>query len=454
MGFKDECGVFGITQHSEAANLTYLGLYALQHRGQEAAGICATDGTTLRLYKDQGYVADIFHEDNLKLLTGKQAIGHTRYSTTGGNIKESAQPFIREGRFGRVALCHNGNLTNAEQLRTRLLAEGITFQSPSDSEVLLALIQLSKSVSLSGAIVEALKQVEGAYSLLIMDQENLFAIRDPHGFRPLVLGKLGPSFIFSSESCAFDLIAATYDREVDPGELIQIHQGVLQNSFPFEKRDAKPCVFEHVYFSRPDSFVFGQSVMKARREMGRLLAQRHPVNADLVIPVPDSGVPAALGFAETSGIAMDFGLIRNHYVGRTFIEPKQSIRSFGVRIKLNPVRHLIEDKRVVLIDDSIVRGTTSKKIVEMVRQAGAREVHFRVSSPPTTHSCFYGIDTPSRENLIASHMNNEAMNQFIGSDTLAFLTLKDLSQAVQDQAEGMGYCYACFNGDYAVPPPL
>ncbi|MFM1773971.1 MAG: Amidophosphoribosyltransferase precursor [Acidobacteriota bacterium] len=454
MGFKDECGVFGITQHSEAANLTYLGLYALQHRGQEAAGICAADGSTLHLHKDQGYVADIFDEDNLKALTGNQAIGHTRYSTTGGNIKESAQPFIREGRFGRLSLCHNGNLTNTEQLRSRLIEAGVTFQSPSDSEVLLALIQLSRAASLSDAIVDALRQVEGAYSLLVMDHERLFAIRDPHGFRPLVMGTLGPSFIFSSESCAFDLIGATYDREVAPGELIQIHQGLLESLSPLEKRAPKPCVFEHVYFSRPDSFVFGHSVMKARREMGRLLAQRHPAPADLVIPVPDSGVAAALGFAEASGIPMDFGLIRNHYVGRTFIEPKQSIRSFGVRIKLNPVRHLIEGKRVVLIDDSIVRGTTSKKIVEMVRQAGAREVHFRVSSPPTTHSCFYGIDTPSRENLIASHMNNEAMNQFIGSDTLAFLTLEDLSQAVQDPAQGEGYCYACFNGDYAVPPPV
>ena len=454
MGFKDECGVFGITQHSEAANLTYLGLYALQHRGQEAAGICATDGAELRLYKDQGYVADIFNEANLQLLAGDQAIGHTRYSTSGGNIKESAQPFIRNGRFGRLALCHNGNLTNAEQLRSYILTKEEILQSPSDSELLLALIQLSQAESLSDAIIESLKQVQGAYSLLIMDHENLFAVRDPHGFRPLVLGRLGNRYVFSSESCAFDLIGANYDREVLPGELIHIQKGSLQTSFPFERKSHKPCVFEHVYFARPDSFVFGQSVMKTRREMGRLLAERYPVSADLVIPVPDSGVAAALGFAEASGIPMDFGLIRNHYVGRTFIEPKQSIRSFGVRIKLNPVRHLIEGKRVILIDDSIVRGTTSKKIVELVRQAGALEVHFRVSSPPTTHSCFYGIDTPSRENLIASHMNNEAMNHFIKSDTLAFLTLEDLIRAVHDESRGSGYCYACFNGDYAVPPPV
>ncbi len=452
MGFKDECGVFGITQHSEAANLTYLGLYALQHRGQEAAGICATDGIVLRLHKDQGYVADIFDEDIIKSLAGHQAIGHTRYSTTGGDSSESSQPFMRDGRFGFLSLCHNGNLTNTELLRQQLIARGVVFQSSSDSEVLLALIQLSEAISLEEAIIEALKQAEGAYSLLVMNQEYLFAIRDPHGFRPLVMGKLGPSFIFSSESCALDLIGATYDREVMPGELIQIHHGSLESRTPLPRKAAKPCVFEHVYFSRPDSYVFGQSVMKSRREMGRLLAERHPAPVDLVIPVPDSGVSAALGYSQASGIPMDFGLIRNHYIGRTFIEPQQSIRSFGVRIKLNPVRHLIEGKRVVLIDDSIVRGTTSKKIVEMVRQAGASEVHFRVSSPPTTHSCFYGIDTPSRENLIASHMNIETMNTFIGSDTLAFLTLQDLATAVQDKTQGSGYCYACFNGDYAVPP--
>lgn len=452
MPFRDECGIFGIAQHQEAANFTYLGLYALQHRGQEAAGICSSLQGKLTLHKAQGYVADVFDEHIINSLKGTLAIGHTRYSTTGGNVVEGAQPFLRDTRWGRVALCHNGNLTNTESLRSSLIASGESFGSSSDTEVMLALIARSAAATLKEAIVDALRRAQGAFSILILHDEILYAARDPYGFRPLVLGQEKDAYVLSSESCAFDLISARYLREVEPGELLVICSSGVQSEFPWVKQAAHPCVFEHVYFSRPDSFVNSRSVMKNRRKMGQLLAKRHPVEADIVIPVPDSGVPAALGFAEAMHIPLDFGLIRNHYVGRTFIEPKQSIRSFGVRIKLNPIRHLIEGRRVVLVDDSIVRGTTSKKIVDMVRQCGAKEVHFRVSSPPTTHSCFYGIDTPSPEHLIASQMTLGDINTFIGSDSLGYLTLEDLSEAVGDPSPGKGFCYACFTGDYPVAP--
>ncbi|MBK8726263.1 MAG: amidophosphoribosyltransferase [Holophagaceae bacterium] len=452
MPFKDECGVFGVTELFEASRQTYLGLYALQHRGQEAAGICSRDGHGLHLHKAQGYVADIFSQPVLDSLPGDAAIGHTRYSTTGGNVASAAHPFLIHGRFGQVALCHNGNLTNTAALRDRLIAEGHTFTSPSDSEVILALINRADAGTVEDAVVEALKLCEGAFSLLILTQDALLAARDPHGFRPLAMGRLGEGFAFSSETCGFDLVGADYLREVEPGEVVIVKGREVQSRFPREKVVAKPCVFEHVYFARPDSNVFSRSVMGTRREMGRLLAQRHPVEADLIVPVPDSGVSAALGYAEASGIPFDFGMIRNHYVGRTFIEPKQSIRSFGVKVKLNPVRDLLNGKRVVLVDDSIVRGTTSRKIVEMVRAAGAKEVHMRISSPPTTHSCFYGIDTPSREQLIASSRDNEAIRAFIEADSLGYLTLEDLQAAVRDGQGGQGFCYACFTGEYAVAP--
>jgi len=451
MAFKDECGVFGIWPAAEASRKAYLGLYALQHRGQEAAGICTRDGRKLHLYKGQGYVADVFGEATLDGLTGDAAIGHTRYSTTGGNVASAAHPFLVKGRFGQLALCHNGNLTNTEALRDRLIQEGQVFSSPSDSEVILALINRAKSSSLPDAIVEALKQVEGAYSLLILSEELLIAARDPHGFRPLALGRLGRTYVLASETTAFDLLEAQYEREVEAGELLILGPDGARSMHPLEKVRPKPCVFEHVYFARPDSLVFGQSVLSTRRMMGRLLARRHPVDADYVIPVPDSGVHAALGYAEESGIPFEFGLIRNHYVGRTFIEPKQHIRSFGVKIKLNPVRELLRGKRVVLVDDSIVRGTTSRKIVKMVRDAGAAEIHLRISSPPTTHSCFYGIDTPTREQLIASHNSTEEICRFIEADTLGYLTLEDLQAAMKD-ADGLGHCYACFTGDYPVIP--
>ncbi len=451
MAFKDECGVFGIWPAPEAARQTYLGLYALQHRGQEAAGICSRNGTTLHLHKAQGYVADIFTETILNRLPGDAAIGHTRYSTTGGNVASAAHPFLVEGRFGQVALCHNGNLTNTEELRQKLIEDGQVFTSPSDSEVILSLINRSRAASLEEAVMEALRLAKGAYSLLILSEHAMIAARDPHGFRPLSMASLNDGYAFSSESCAFDLVGARYEREVEPGEVVVLDREGLRSYHPAPPVAPRPCVFEHVYFARPDSDVFSRSVMATRREMGRCLARRHPVVADLIVPVPDSGVSAALGYAEQSGIPFEFGLIRNHYVGRTFIEPKQSIRSFGVKVKLNPVRSLLAGKRVVLVDDSLVRGTTSKKIVQMVKEAGASEVHMRISSPPTTHSCFYGIDTPTREQLIASHQTTEEIRQFIDADSLGYLTLEDLQGSVQD-AGGNGFCYACFTGDYPVMP--
>jgi len=452
MPFRDECGVFGIAPQAEAARQTYLGLYALQHRGQEAAGICSRDAEGLHLHKAQGYVADVFTETVLDGLPGDAAIGHTRYSTTGGNVASAAHPFLIHGRFGQVALCHNGNLTNTELLRAKLIADGHTFTSPSDSEVLLALINRAQADTLEDAVVSALREAKGAYSLLILTADALIAARDPHGFRPLAMGRLNDTTVFSSETCAFDLVGAAYVRDVAPGEVVVVPRNgdEARSHFPLPRVQPKPCVFEHIYFARPDSLVYGQSVMVARREMGRLLALRHPVEADLVVPVPDSGVSAALGYAEASGIPFDFGLIRNHYVGRTFIEPRQSIRSFGVKVKLNPVRHLLAGKRVVLVDDSIVRGTTSKKIVQMVREAGAKEVHLRISCPPTTHSCFYGIDTPKRKHLIASYMSIEEIRAFVEADTLGYLEMEDLHTAMKD--DGQGFCYACFNGEYPVPP--
>lgn len=452
MPFRDECGVFGISPALEASRQTYLGLYALQHRGQEAAGICSRHEGDLHLHKDQGYVADIFGETILDSLPGDAAIGHTRYSTTGGNVASAAHPFLIHGRFGQVALCHNGNLTNTERLRTKLIEEGHTFTSPSDSEVILALINRSQADSVEGAVVDALRQIEGAFSLLILTEDALMATRDPHGFRPLAMGALGEGVVFASETCAFDLVGAEYTRDVEPGELVVCRKGGCSSEFPRPKVQGKPCVFEHVYFARPDSLVYGRTVAATRRAMGRLLAKRHAVEADMVVPVPDSGVAAALGYAEESGIPFEFGMIRNHYVGRTFIEPKQSIRSFGVKVKLNPIRSLVKGKRVVLVDDSIVRGTTSKKIVQMMKDAGAKEVHLRISSPPTTHSCFYGIDTPSREQLIASGNTTEAIRAFVGADSLGYLTLDDLQEAVQDDLKGEGFCYACFTGEYPVEP--
>jgi amidophosphoribosyltransferase len=396
------CGIFGIANNSDAAQMTYLGLYALQHRGQESTGISSSDGDEVHTHKAMGYVSDIFSEDVIERLEGINAIGHTRYSTAGDSNEGNAQPIVVNCRYGTVALVHNGNLINAHSLRERLEEDGAIFQSTSDSEVILHLLTRSEADDIFGALGETLSQIQGAFSLLLLTKDSLIAVRDPNGFRPLNMGKLNGSYVFGSETCAFDLINAAYVREVEPGEIVQVRGEELKSVKALHAPRLAKCIFEHVYFSRPDSTVFGRSVHASRDRMGRILAQEKPVDADLVVPIPDSGVAAAIGYAQESGIPFAAGLIRNHYVGRTFIEPKTKIRNLGVKVKLNPVRDLLAGKRVVLIDDSIVRGTTSRKIVKMVRAAGAKEVHMRISCPPTLSPCFYGIDTPTKKELIAS----------------------------------------------------
>ena len=446
--FREECGVFGVFNHPDAANLTYLGLYALQHRGQESAGMVTSDGLRLYAERGMGYVSDIFNnQEILKRLPGPHAIGHVRYSTAGSVSLREAQPFVIKCHRGQIALCHNGNLPDAEQLRSKLENEGAIFSSTSDTEVVLHMLAKSKSATLFDALVETFHEINGAYSMLLMTPDSVIAVRDPHGFRPLAIGQLDGAYVFASETCAFDLIGATYLREVEPGEIVTLDENGLHSNFPLPTKPASNCIFEHVYFSRPDSFVFGRSVNRSRHKMGKRLARQHPVDADIVVPVPDSGVAAAIGFSAESGIRFRFGLVRNHYVGRTFIEPKQSIRNFGVRIKLNPVRDLIADKRVILIDDSIVRGTTSKKIVQMVRQAGATEVHVRIACPPTIAPCFYGVDTPTREELIGANQAVEEIRHFIGADSLGYLNLEGLLDACGD-AEDTHFCTACYTGEY------
>ncbi len=449
-GFREECGIFGVFGHPEAAKLTYLGLYALQHRGQEGSGICASDGERLICHKGVGLVADRFTVPVLAGLPGASAIGHTRYSTAGDSNHLNTQPFLVECNKGQIAVAHNGNLTNAIELRRELDAGGSIFQATSDTEVILHLIARSRERSLAAALREALLQVEGAYSLLVLSHDQLIVVRDPRGFRPLALGRLeydGKSCpVFASETCALDLIGATYDGEVEPGEMVIVSgAGVTRERFAPEQPRSH-CVFEHVYFSRPDSTVFGRSVQESREMLGRRLARECPADADLVVPVPDSGVAAAIGYAAESGIPYRMGLIRNHYVGRTFIEPSQAIRDFGVKLKLNPVRSLIEGKRVVLVDDSIVRGTTSKKIVRMVRQAGAREVHLRISCPPTISPCYYGVDTPTKGELIASSHSVEEIREFVEADSLGYLSMEGLQAAVKDTAGR--FCYACYTANY------
>jgi amidophosphoribosyltransferase len=394
--FRDECGVFGIFGHPEAANITYLGLYALQHRGQESAGIATGDGERIRVSRGMGLVADAFTEPVLESLAGHIAIGHTRYSTTGESSVANAQPFVIDCAHGQIAIAHNGNLVNARELRDRLVRDGSIFQTSSDTEVVLHLYARSREQTIEGALIEAIGQVSGAFSFVLLTKDRLIAARDPHGFRPLALGRLGDAYVVCSETCALDLIGATYVRDVEPGEVLVVSDGGVRSIRPFPPAASAHCIFEHVYFARPDSYVFGKSVNQVRTEMGRILARESRVDADVVSPIPDSGVCAAQGFAEASGISMEMGLIRNHYIGRTFIQPQQAIRHLSVKIKLNPVRSVLEGKRVVLVDDSIVRGTTSRKIVKMVRAAGAREVHMRISCPPTISPCFYGVDTPSK----------------------------------------------------------
>lgn len=448
--FQDHCGIFGVTNHPEAARNVYLGLYALQHRGQESAGIVASDGQRLHLEKGMGLVADVFDERMLARLGGPHATGHVRYSTAGASFLLNAQPILINGWRGQIALSHNGNLVNAAELRFQLENDGSIFQTTSDTEVILHLIARSRKETFEEALMEALLAVRGAYSLLVQTPAKIFAVRDPNGFRPLSIGRLGQSWVFSSETCALDLIGATHVRDVECGEIVKWSPAsdALESTMIPQLVKPSQCIFEHVYFARPDSVVFGKGVNSSRYHMGRILAEEGPVAADLVVPVPDSGLPAAIGFSDASGIPFKFGLIRNHYVGRTFIEPKQAIRHFGVKIKLNPVAEILRGQRVVLIDDSIVRGTTSKKIVEMVRAAGAREVHVRISSPPTISPCYFGIDTPTKNELIASSHSVSQIQEFLRCDSLYFLSQDGLRRAVGDRSS---FCTACFTEKYPIP---
>ncbi len=449
----EECGVVGIFGNDEAAKLAYLGLYALQHRGQESAGIVATQAGRFSTHRALGEVAEIFSPDVLARLPGSSAIGHTRYSTAGDSALANAQPLLVDCNKGQLALAHNGNLTNAALIRAQLEAQGSIFQTTSDTEVLLHLLARSQPAGLEEALAEALPAIAGAYSMVLLSENALYAIRDPLGFRPLALGCLDDgAWVVASETCAFDLIGAQYLEEIEPGSWMRLDaRGKRTHRFA-PAVPARHCIFEHVYFSRPDSLVFGRSVQRSREYMGRLLAREAPADADLVVPVPDSGVAAAIGYAAESGLPFRFGLIRNHYVGRTFIEPSQQIRDFGVKLKLNPVRQLLEGQRVVLVDDSIVRGTTSRKIVRMIRGAGAREVHMRVSCPPTVSPCFYGVDTPSRRELIAAAHSLDQIREYIGADSLAYLSLDGLRRAMDEVPSGpTRYCQACYTGEYPTP---
>lgn len=453
--FKDECGVFGVWNDKEASRLTYLGLFALQHRGQESAGIVTLSGRAEKSihtsFKGLGLVHDVFTEDKLNELQGDVAIGHVRYSTTGSNLLNNAQPLTARLRKSDVAIAHNGNIVNANILREQLIQAGAIFQGSNDTEVLLHMLARRNHMGFMDALKESVQKLEGAFSLLLMTQKKLIAMRDPLGFRPLVVGtrkneKGEKSYVFSSETCAFDLIEADLVREIEPGEIFWVDEsGEHSIKIDSPKKKAK-CIFEHVYFSRPDSVVFSRSVYQTRKNLGRLLAKESRVDADVVIPVPDSGVAAALGYSEESKIPFEMGIIRNHYVGRTFIEPKQSIRSFGVKVKLNPQAEILKNKRVIVIDDSLVRGTTSKKIIGLIRQAGAKEVHLRIAAPPTTGPCFYGVDTPRKSELIASHKTTEEIREYIGADSLAYLSEESLFKSVNGSQEE--FCAACFNGKY------
>ena len=449
--FREECGICAVYGHPEAANLVYLGLHALQHRGQESAGICASDGSVIRSRKGMGLVNDVFGESEFEDLAGHMAIGHTRYSTAGEVVSLNAQPFYVECNKGALAVAHNGNLTNGPSLRRQFEMEGSIFQATSDTEVIPHLMAHSREQTLQHALRESLMRLEGAYSLVLLGKDQIIVARDARGFRPLSYATMQHKgrtvHVFASETCAFDLIGARYRGEVSPGEMVVVtEEGLSRQGFASAERLAQ-CVFEHVYFSRPDSVIFGRSVEESRQEMGMRLARESPVEADFVVPIPDSGTPAAIGFSKQSGIPFSLGLIRNHYVGRTFIEPKQSIRNFGVKLKLNPVRHIVAGRRVVLVDDSLVRGTTSRKIVGIVRDAGASEVHLRISCPPTIASCYYGVDTPDKSDLIANHMSVEEIRRYIGADSLAYLSMKGLKAAVNDSGRSE-YCYSCYTGKY------
>jgi amidophosphoribosyltransferase len=505
--FHDHCGVCGVYGHPEAAKLAYLGLYALQHRGQESAGIVSSDGRELHLEKAMGLVADIFQPEVIARLPGDAALGHTRYSTAGDTSLMNAQPIVIDCNKGKLALGHNGNLPSAARLRRTLEHRGSIFQTTSDTEVIVHLVARSQARNLSGALADALNQVEGAYSLLVLTRDEMYALRDPRGFRPLALGKLDGAWVVASETCAFDLIGATYIRDVEPGEMLRISRAGMESLHFAPEKPLQQCIFEHVYFSRPDSLVFGRVVEQSREMLGRMLAREHGVPADIVVPVPDSGVPAAVGYSQESGVPFRMGLIRNHYVGRTFIEPQQSIRDFGVKLKLNPVPEILRGQRVVLVDDSIVRGTTSRKIVRMMREAGAAEVHMRISCPPTISPCYYGVDTPTREELVASDDSQvrprltaeeleafetrllrgaavpaaglqsahagktagpssigtsetpappeprnlrtiEEIRRYLGADSLGYVSLASLRRAVEDTRGS--FCTSCYTGIYPV----
>src|SRR6202165_4570449 len=449
--FHEECGVFGVYGHPEAASLVYLGLYALQHRGQESAGIVSSNNKSLISHRGMGLVADIFNSEVLGRLGGEAAIGHSRYSTTGSTSLKNCQPLVVEYARAGLALAHNGNLVNFEELRSRLEASGSIFQSSSDSELVIHLIAGSHAPDLPGRVIDALAQVRGAYSLVLLTENCLIAVRDPHGFRPLVIGKLNDATIVASETCALDLVRAEYVREVEPGEMLVITDEGMRSLRPFAPATTRRCIFEYVYFARPDSLLYGRNVYSVRKMQGRALARECPVDADIVVPVPDSGNTAALGFAEVSGLPFEMALVRSHYIGRTFIEPRQSIRHFGVKIKFNPVAELLRDKRIVLIEDSLVRGTTLRKVIPMLRQAGAREVHMRIAAPPTTNSCFYGIDTPTQEELLASSHSIEQIRNYITADSLAYLSWDGLYSFNGESREG--FCAACFTGNYPVEIP-
>ncbi|HWU90465.1 MAG TPA: amidophosphoribosyltransferase, partial [Kofleriaceae bacterium] len=444
------CGVFGIHGHDEAANIAYLGMHALQHRGQESAGLVAAHDGRLRRHVAMALVSDAFDRQALAKLPGSAAIGHIRYSTAGSSELRNAQPFVFEYAGGSLAIAHNGNLVNADELRAELEAQGSIFQTSSDTEVIVHLMAKSREPDLLGKLVAALRRVRGAYSLVLLTHdEKMIGVRDPNGFRPLVIGRLKDAFVLSSETCAFDLIEAEFIREVEPGEIVVIERGGMASHKLLEPAPRTFCVFEHVYFARPDSLLNGKSIYRARERMGRRLAQEAPVSADVVVPVPDSGVPAAIGYAKEACLPFEMGLIRSHYVGRTFIEPQDSIRHFGVRLKLSPVRAVVDGKRVVVVDDSLVRGTTSRKIVKMLRGAGAREVHLRISAPPTTHPCFYGINTPTRSELVAASHTLEEIARYVTCDSLAYLSHEGMMTAVGEKS-GAGYCSACFTGEYPV----
>jgi amidophosphoribosyltransferase len=452
----EECGVFGVFGHEDAGALTALGLHALQHRGQEAAGIVTFDGTQFISERHVGLVGDIFgkhgHTQNLR---GANAIGHVRYSTTGSSIVRNVQPMFADLSGGGLAIAHNGNLTNARSLRRDLVREGAIFQSTSDTEAIIHLAARSHYEFVVEKLIDALKRVEGAYSLVALTSKKLIGVRDSYGVRPLVLGKLDDAWILSSETCALDIIGADFVRDIEPGEMVVITVDGIESLHPFPPKPRRFCVFEYVYFARPDSVVEGKNVYEVRKRIGMELAREAPADADIVIPIPDSGVPAALGYAAASGLPFELGIIRNHYVGRTFIEPSDRIRHLGVKLKHNANREELQGKRIVLVDDSIVRGTTSQKIVEMVRDAGASEVHFRIASPPTTHSCFYGVDTPNKEDLLAHKLNLEGMRDFIKADSLAFVSIGGLYRAVGEAKRNAGlpqFCDACFSGDYPIEP--